>query len=312
MALDLAVVREQARAEWDALQFGDTPLILVGTATCGRSAGALETLVALREELEKQQLACNILQVGCVGLCYAEPLVCIVKPGRPGICYGEVNVKRARQLVAGYLVGDDPLPKLSLGTFGAGSIAGIPQLFETPVFAPQVRRALRNCGFIDPINLNHYLANGGYSGLLQAFEIGPQAVIEQVKQAGLRGRGGAGFPTWRKWQFCRDAASKEKYLICNADEGDPGAFMNRSLLEGDPHSVLEGMLIAGYALGAQTGYIYCRAEYPLALERLRDAIRQAEEHGLLGDDILGSGFSFHIKIDSPCRLRIEIPPVAGV
>jgi NADH:ubiquinone oxidoreductase subunit F (NADH-binding)/ferredoxin len=132
--------------------------------------------------------------------------------------------------------------------------------------------------------------------LKSALSLDPQEIIEIVKTSGLRGRGGAGFPTWRKWQFCRDAESDQKYLICNADEGDPGAFMNRSLLEGDPHSLLEGMIISGYALGADTGYIYCRAEYPLALERLRIAIGQAEEYGLLGDDILGSGFNFNIKI----------------
>jgi NADH-quinone oxidoreductase subunit F len=155
---------------------------------------------------------------------------------------------------------------------------------------------LRNCGSIDPTNINHYIANGGYSGLKKALSIKPEDVIEELKKSGLRGRGGAGFPTWMKWNFCRNAPGKEKYIICNADEGDPGAFMNRSLLEGDPHSVLEGMVIGAYTIGAHNAYIYCRAEYPLALERLGIAIRQMEEYGFLGKNILGSGFDLHIKI----------------
>ncbi|MBN2500549.1 MAG: NADH-quinone oxidoreductase subunit NuoF [Anaerolineales bacterium] len=269
---------------------------MVGTATCGRSAGSLEVLEALFAETEAQGVACNIIEVGCIGLCYAEPIVCILKPGQPGVCYGDIDPAKAQKLVQSYLLGDDPLPKFALGTFGGGSVEGIPELFETEVLEPQVRRALRNCGFIDPADINHYFASDGYLGLEKALDCSPEQVIEEVKQAGLRGRGGAGFPTWRKWTFCREAPGDEKYLICNADEGDPGAFMNRSLIEGDPHSLLEGMIISGYALGANTGYIYCRAEYPLALERLRLAIAQAEEHGLLGKNILGSGFDFKIKI----------------
>ncbi len=296
MASDFTHLREQAIAAWDSLHSDGRPLILVGTATCGRSAGSLAVLDAIRAAVEKEGLACHIMEVGCIGLCYAEPIVCLIKPGRPGIAYSSVTPKLTARLVNAYLVKDNPLPRNAIGTFGDGQVEGIPPLFETPVFAPQVRRALARCGFINPASLEHYLAHDGYTGLTQAFAIGSEQVIEEVKNAGLRGRGGAGFPTWRKWRFCRDAEADQKYLICNADEGDPGAFMNRSLLEGDPHAVLEGMIIAGYALGASIGYIYCRAEYPLALERLRLAIRQAEEAGLLGDDILGSGFSFRIKI----------------
>ncbi len=161
---------------------------------------------------------------------------------------------------------------------------------------PQVRIALRNCGLIDPEDIRHYLAHGGYSALAKALAGKPEEVIEEVKSSGLRGRGGAGFPTGMKWEFCRRAPGQEKYLICNADEGDPGAFMDRSILEGDPHAVLEGMLIAAYAIGCHQGYIYCRAEYPLALKRLDMALQEARELGLLGEDILGSGFSFDISI----------------
>ena len=296
MTVNLDNLKQRAKQQWDALQNSTRPRIFVGMATCGRSAGATEVLDALGDQLQTRELDCELVEVGCIGLCYIEPIISIAKPGRPSVFYGEVTPKRAVQLIESYLVSDDPLPECAMGTVGEGRIDGIPQLFETPVFKPQVRRTLRNCGFIDPTKLEHYVANGGYDGLVAALNKGPDWIVEQIKASGLRGRGGAGFPTWRKWQFCKDAESEKKYLVCNADEGDPGAFMNRSLLEGDPHALLEGMAIAGHAIGADTGYIYCRAEYPLALERLRVALEQAEENNLLGDDVLGSGFNFRIKI----------------
>ncbi|MDO8491227.1 MAG: NADH-ubiquinone oxidoreductase-F iron-sulfur binding region domain-containing protein, partial [Dehalococcoidia bacterium] len=193
-------------------------------------------------------------------------------------------------------VKDNPRPDLALGTIGEGAIQGIPRFFDLPELKPQVRIVLRNCGNIDPESINQYIATGGYSGFVRALSISPDAVIAEMKKSGLRGRGGAGFPTGQKWEFCRKSPGNEKYVICNADEGDPGAFMNRSLLEGDPHSVLEGMLVGAYAIGATEGYIYCRAEYPLAIDRLNIALRQMTKLGLLGDKILGSEFSFHIKI----------------
>ncbi len=289
-------LQARAKAEWKSLEHSPKPRILVGTATCGRSAGAMEVLDAFHQQLRDRRLDGAVMEVGCIGMCYAEPIVCIVKPPRPGICYANVTPEKAAELVERYLIGDDPLPDDALGTLGDESIDGIPPLFETPFFAPQVRRTLRNCGFIDPTRIEHYVAHEGYAGFKRALGMSPEQVIEEVKKSGLRGRGGAGFPTWRKWQFCRDAQGDRKYLVCNADEGDPGAFMNRSLLEGDPHALLEGMLIAGYAIGANHGYIYCRAEYPLALERLDLALAQAEESGLMGDQILGSDFSFRITI----------------
>ena len=289
-------IRYQAEEEWKALNEIRQPLILVGTATCGRSAGSLEVLETFHKQLKKRNINCTIMETGCIGLCYAEPIVFITIPSMPTICYGNVTPKKAKELVLAYLINKNPMPEYALGTIGDVGIKGIPRLFDTPVLKLQVRRTLRNCGFIDPTNVNHYLANKGYAGLTKAFNMSAEDVIEQIKKSGLRGRGGAGFPTWRKWQFCREAEEKEKYIICNADEGDPGAFMNRSLIEGDPHSILEGMLIAGYAIGAKEGYIYCRVEYPLALERLRLAIRQAEESGLLKNNILGSGFSFNIHV----------------
>ena len=214
----------------------------------------------------------------------------------PAIFYDEVTPKLAKKIVKTYIMGNDPMPEHALGSFGEKQLEGIPELFDIPVMKPQVRRILRNCGFIDPENIKHYIAVGGYTGLNTALQIEPGEVIEKIKLSGLRGRGGAGFPTWMKWQFCIDSDEDEKYLICNADEGDPGAFMNRSLLESDPHSVLEGIVIAAYAIGAKEGYIYCRAEYPLALDRLKHAISEMREQGFLGEDILGTGFNFNIKI----------------
>jgi NADH-quinone oxidoreductase subunit F len=289
-------IRSEAVSEWEALEQGDKPRIYIGTATCGRASGALTALEAIESELARHNLEAVIVHVGCIGLCYAEPLVDIAKPGRPRICYANVTPEMIPQLIEDYLVNDNPRPDLALGTIGDGSIDGIPSLFDLPMLKPQVRIVLRNCGLIDPENIKHYIARGGYSGLVRALGMKPEGVIEEIKQSGLRGRGGAGFPTGRKWEFCRNAPGEVKCLICNADEGDPGAFMNRSLLEGDPHAVLEGMLIGAYAIGATDGYIYIRAEYPLAIERLITALRQVEEYGLVGDNILGSDFSFHIKI----------------
>jgi len=294
--LTLQEIKIRAEEQWEALQRSDKPRILVGSATCGRAAGAAAVIKAIESELARSNIEAIIIQVGCIGLCYAEPLVDIIKPGRLRICYGNVTPEIAVELVNDYIVKDNPRPDLALGTLGDGSIDGIPRLFDLPMLKPQVRIALRNCGHIDPENIDHYIANGGYSGLVRALSIKPEEVIEEVKKSGLRGRGGAGFPTGRKWEFCRNAPGRERYLICNADEGDPGAFMDRSLLEGDPHAVLEGMLIGAYAMGSTYGYIYCRAEYPLALKRLNIALKQMADYRLVGDNILGSDFSFRIKV----------------
>lgn len=293
---DFFSMAEKARAEWASLYSSQDPVVFIGTATCGRSAGALETWRVIEEESKALGIDVKIYETGCIGLCYAEPLVVVFKPGSAGIVYSGVDAKLAKKLVNQYLGGDDPMADSALGMLEQDDNLELELFFDLPVFTRQVRRLLHNCGLIDPTQLGHYLANGGYEGLVRALDLAPGQIIEEVKAAGLRGRGGAGFPTWRKWQFCANEISDQKYLICNADEGDPGAFMNRALIEGDPHSLIEGMVISGYAIGADTGYIYCRAEYPLALERLRMAIDQAEEAGFLGHNILGSDFSFKIKI----------------
>lgn len=286
----------EALIEWNDLMNGSTPAVFIGDATCGRSAGSMDVIDAFRSEIEKKNINCNVVEVGCIGMCYLEPIVMVYQPGAPLVCYSKIDSKEAVGLVDSHLLNNRINNEKLIGVIGGDSQNKLPRLSSIPVMKPQVRLVLQNCGLIDPNNLNHYIANKGYSGVRKALGMMPGEVIEEIRNSGLRGRGGAGFPTWRKWLFCREAKGEKKYLICNADEGDPGAFMNRSLLEGDPHSLIEGMIIAGFAIGAGTGYIYCRAEYPLALVRLRIAIEKAEENNLLGDNILGSGFNFKIKI----------------
>ena len=292
----LSQICADAQTQWQDLQQNSTPLIAVGTATCGRAAGAGEVLEALENHITQHKLNIKVIQVGCLGPCSLEPLVIVRKPGNPPVCYGPVDPNCMLHIVDNYLGGADPCSQWALGTMEEGSVDGIGDFYEHPMLRRQVRRVLRNCGIIDPDNVNHYLARDGYRGFLKALEIGPDQTLEEIKASGLRGRGGAGFPTWKKWSFCRSTPAEKKYLICNADEGDPGAFMNRSLIEGDPHAVLEGMLIAGFTLGACKCFIYCRAEYPLAIERLENAIGQMRDLNLLGKNIQGSDFSFDITI----------------
>jgi len=286
----------QATEEWRRIEASMDPVVTVGTATCGRSAGSLEVLEALQESFRTKGVNGSIIEVGCIGLCYNEPLVTVLKSPKPAVFYGKITPKKANELVEKHVLGDTPVAEYALGSLGEEKIKGIPKLFDTSTLKPQVRRILRKCGIIDPTNILHSIAHEGYSGLMRAVQMDPQAIIQELKSSGLRGRGGAGFPTAMKWEFAVGQKSEKKFIICNADEGDPGAFMNRSVLESDPHSVLEGMSIAGYTIGAEEGYIYCRAEYPLALERLRISLGQAEEMGFIGDGILGTDFNFHIKI----------------
>jgi NADH-quinone oxidoreductase subunit F len=295
----LQALRIAAQEQWNLLTNNRAPVIFVGTASCGRAAGATAVLETIRKILEEKRFNAKIVEVGCIGPCYLEPLVDFQLPGRPRVSHANVTPEKAASLVKSYLGTDKPPVGLAVGHYGnlaSEFTQKVPRFFDLPMLKPQVRVVLRNCGFIDPEEIDHYLANDGYLGLMNALAKGPEAVIEEVKEAGLRGRGGAGFPTHKKWEICRNAPGDEKYLICNADEGDPGAFMNRSLLEGDPHSVLEGMLIAAYAIGASRGYIYIRAEYPLAIVHLKRALGQMRAYGLLGKNIQDSGFDFEITI----------------
>jgi len=291
--------RKAVQKKWNALKNSGVPLIYLGTASCGIAAGAMDVLESIRKILKENRSKAKIIRVGCIGPCYLEPLMDIEMPGQPRISYANVDPKLAGKIVKAHLLKGKPPGQHAVGHFGEGNgkgTEGIPRFFDLPMLKPQARVVLRNCGFIDPEEIDHYIANDGYAGIMKAFEMGSEAVLAEVREAGIRGRGGAGFPTYKKWEICRIQKAKEKYLICNADEGDPGAFMNRSLIEGDPHAVLEGMLIAAYAIGATQGYIYIRAEYPLAIARLKKAITQMQKYGFLGKNIQGSGFDFDIKI----------------
>jgi len=287
-------VRNQALERWQALWDSGRPAILVGTATCGRAAGALEVLQALRDEVKKHNLDCPVLEVGCLGHCYAEPLVIVRKPRYPAIAYGRINPVTAGRLVRDFILGDDPCLEFVLGALETNDL--VPSFADFPRAQYEKRVILKDCGLIDPEQIDHYLANGGYQALVKALQMKPEDIIEEVKRSGLRGMGGAGFTAGEKWDICRQSPGRPKYVICNGDEGDPGAFMDRAILESDPHSVLEGIIIAGYTIGARYGYIYVRAEYPLAVKRARIALRQARKLNLLGRNILGSDFSFDIKL----------------
>jgi NADH-quinone oxidoreductase subunit F len=289
-------MKKQAQSAWQLLQTGDHIRISIGAGTCGTAAGGAAVEEAIRAKLAERSIDAVVTRVGCIGLCYLEPIVTIGKAGSPDVFYGNLTPEIAAQLIEDYVVRDNYRPDLALGKVGEGEIVGIPDLWEHPMLKGQVRIVLRNSGLIDPENIEHYLAHGGYSGAVRALKMTPQAIIDEVKKSGLRGRGGAGFPTATKWALCREAPGDPKYVICNADEGDPGAFMNRALLESDPHQVIEGMIIGGYAMGASKGFIYCRAEKPLAIKRLEVALQQAVEFGIVGDNIFGSGFDFSIEI----------------
>ncbi|AER66979.1 Respiratory-chain NADH dehydrogenase domain 51 kDa subunit [Thermovirga lienii DSM 17291] len=262
-------------------------VIKVGMASCGIAAGARPVYEYLLDKLGDRKDV-EIKQVGCIGLCFREPLVEVIKDGTR-VMYGEVDIDSLEKIIETHILNGTPVEEKII-------LSDSTEAPENKTIDKQVRIVLRNTGIIDPTKIDEYLERDGYKGLTKALQMDPEAVIDEILESGLRGRGGAGFPTGLKWRFARKAAGDEKYVVCNADEGDPGAFMDRSVLEGDPHSVIEGMLICGYAIGAKHGIIYCRAEYPLAIKHLNIAIEQARERGFLGKNILGSGFDFDIYI----------------
>ncbi|MGI6298227.1 MAG: NADH-ubiquinone oxidoreductase-F iron-sulfur binding region domain-containing protein [Saccharofermentanales bacterium] len=268
-------------------------LLVCGGTGC-ESANSKELTENLEKLIRKNKLQTEVQVVttGCFGFCEKGP---IIKVHPDNTLYVEVKPEDAEEIVNEHVIKGRVVPRLLY--IEPTRQERVEQNKDMPFYRKQLRIALRNCGHIDPENIEEYFAVDGYQALGQALtEYSPTQVIDLVKKSGLRGRGGGGFNTGLKWQFAKGYESPEKYVICNADEGDPGAFMDRSILEGDPHSVLEAMTIAGYAIGAHKGYVYIRAEYPLAVHRLQVAIRQAREYGLLGDDIMGSGFSFDVDI----------------
>src|SRR6056297_562371 len=258
------------------------------------SSGEESCMQALEKAVEKYALhdVVKIVETGCMGMCDAGPLMVIYPEG---VYYQKLTPEDMEKIVSehilkGRIVEDKLLdnPVSSLKTQNPYD--------DHPFFTRQVKIATRNMGIVDPMKIEEYFAHDGYFALQKALSMKPEEIIEELKISGLRGRGGAGFPTWLKWDLTKKVPGDEKYVLCNADEGDPGAFMDRSILEGDPHSLLEAMAIAGYAIGANKGYIYIRAEYPLAIERLKEGIKQAKELGLFGENIMGSGFSFDLEI----------------
>ncbi len=277
------------------------PTIHIGMATCGLAAGARSILELVEKELQKRGLEARIVPTGCIGMCHNEPLLDITMPGKYRVSYRNVKALIIPQIFDAHFVKGDFAKKYAVCQIpiaGHTPFEGLPLMHDTNFFKGQVKIVSSRCGLIDPSSIDDYIATNGYKALRKMLtSMTPEMVIEEMTKSGIRGRGGGGFPTGLKWKLTRQTPGDEKYVVCNADEGDPGAFMDRSILEGDPHSVLEGMLAAAYSIGnSKKGYIYCRAEYPLAIKRLRKAIDDAKARNLLGDNILGTDFSFDITI----------------
>ena len=276
------------------VNFSDCTYFMLCSGTGCHATGSLTFLDALVDEIKSRELSdkVKVVETGCNGFCAVGPLM-VVQPGN--IFYQKLKVEDIPDLLDSQIVKGQPYQKRLYKDPIAKKY--LPSLEEIPFFAHQMPRALRNKGIIDPESIDDYIAHNGYFGAGKALlEMTPDEIVNEMKASGLRGRGGAGFPAGVKWQFAKASPGNEKYVLCNADEGDPGAFMDRSILEADPHAVLEGMIIAARAINAHQGYIYARTEYPLAIKRLTIAINQATEYGLLGDNILGSGFSFRVEI----------------
>jgi NADH-quinone oxidoreductase subunit F len=297
---------ETLRAEGLKTLHPSRPRINVGMATCGQATGAAAVFEALDERAAEHGLDLDLVATGCIGYCQQEPLVDIICPGEGRVLYARMTPKLARDLIDSLVDGKLPqegalaIIEKKAPAEGSGtslSLPVVPNLDELPFYARQHKIVLRNCGLIDPFCIQEYIARDGYQALASAIlDLTPKDVIDKVIRSGLRGRGGGGFPTGRKWQICFDTPGQPKYVICNGDEGDPGAYMDRTVLESDPYSVIEGLTIAAYAIGADEGTIYVRDEYPLAVERVTQAVSQAEEFGLLGENILDSSFDFRITI----------------
>ena len=291
----LMVYAEQAKERVEMLKESPVPVIYVGCATCGRAAGALETIAGFEEVLKDNGIEARIERVGCLGHCYAEPLVIIQNPGFPPLLYQKIGAGEAGILVRSFLKdGSDPCYEYLIGALEADE--NFPTLMDYPRYLYENRVVMEHCGLIDPEDVDHYLAVGGYLSLAQGLEKGGAWVLDEVKAANLRGRGGAGFPAGRKWEIARAVEKTPKLIICNGDEGDPGAYMDRTLLESNPHQVLEGLALAALAVGAERALLYIRAEYPLAVEITERAIVEAQERNLLGVNILGSGFSLEVSV----------------
>ena len=272
------------------------PIIFIGMGTCGLASGANKVKAAIEEELINLNINATIVPTGCIGYCAKEVIVDIKLPNKDRISYCEIVPKDVPAFLQKTLVDKQIFIEKLLATFGKTD-QYVTNIDEIPFFAKQHKIVLKNCGIINPTSIDEYIANGGFLAIEKIIKaMSSKEVVTEILNSGIRGRGGGGFPTGKKWDFALSQNVEQKYIICNADEGDPGAFMDRSVLESDPFKLIEGMLIAAYAIRASAGYIYCRAEYPLAIERLDNAIIKCKEYGLIGESILGSDFNLDIKI----------------
>jgi NADH:ubiquinone oxidoreductase subunit F (NADH-binding)/(2Fe-2S) ferredoxin len=275
------------------------PVIYIGMGTCGLGAGAGKTKAAAQDYLTRHGIDATITDVGCIGLCSSEPVLDVQLPGKRRISFEKVSFDKVDAILDRVFYNELPEHPL-LGQFSRGDGRewdGVPMMDSHPFFAPQTRFVLKNCGVIDPESIEEYIANGGYHTLVKTLRTNTSGDVCRIaEESGLRGRGGGGFPSGKKWSLAHQEQADQKYLVCNADEGDPGAFMDRAVIEGDPHRLIEGMTIAAYGIGASKGYVYIRAEYPLAIKRLKIAISQAYDLGLLGSNIAGSDFSFDLLV----------------
>ena len=289
-------ILKEAQKRRDAFRQARIPKIHIGMATCGIASGAIETKKAFEETLAQRNIEALIQTTGCIGHCYAEPVVVIDHPdsGFPPILYHEVTPGKAQMLVKLFLEEGDPRFEHILGATVPNDL--IPSIMDFSRFNQEKRVVMEKCGHIDPEDIYDYIAEDGYATFATSLHLTPEDIIDEVQNSGLRGRGGAGFPTGKKWELALHAKGETKLVICNADEGDPGAYMDRTILESNPHQVLEGLAICAYAVGASKAIMYIRAEYPLAVKIVNKAIQQAKELDLLGKSILGSSFDFEIEI----------------
>lgn len=275
------------------------PAIFIGAGTCGMVAGADKTIKAVREYLSEKQIDADVMEVGCIGLCLHEPIMDVQLPGKRRISFSKVTSSKVEYILDHILNYSVPEEQV-IGQYSHENLQAwenVKLLSDLPFFRFQHRIVLKNCGIIDPFSIDEYIARGGYKALTRVLsKYSNDKVCEIIESSGLRGRGGGGFPTGRKWRTALNTSEDERFLICNGDESDPGAFMDRAIFEGDPHKLIEGLTIAAYAINAKKAIIYVRAAYQLAVQRLRHAIKQATEAGYLGQDILGSGFSLSVQI----------------
>jgi NADH:ubiquinone oxidoreductase subunit F (NADH-binding)/(2Fe-2S) ferredoxin len=291
-------------ADLDALRakaIAATPaaVIKVGLSTCGVAAGAQAAFQLFTEQVKAKGLQVVVQKTGCAGMCALEPLVEVALAGQAPVMYGAVTTEAAQRILDQHVIGGRPVADLKVPSIGEMGVTAHGATNPQVVPGQQYRIVMRNCGVINPESIDEYIARDGYQALKKVLGgMTPEQVVDELKISGLRGRGGAGFPTWMKWDLTRKspASNNEKFIICNGDEGDPGAYMDRSVLEGDPHAVVEGMILGGWVIGAKQGIFYIRAEYPLAIERIEKAIKQARVSGLLGKGILGTAFDFDLEV----------------